>query len=494
MMDGDNDFDASDFADFDSDDFTQNIPDRSAETSSDQDGNKTPAPFPLGKIDLQQPPGFVGEVADWIDGQCRYKRRNLAVASALVTVGNIGGLRHVDARDGVTSNMMAFCVAASATGKEAVQQAMAELHRAAGLGGAMQGAIKSEQEIMRNLIEHQPAFYVVDEIGIFLGKVRNAQKRGGAAYLEGVFGAIMSAYSKANTCLLLGGDTKRELRKIYSGALARAQDDGDTDAEARAQRMLGMVDHGLERPFLSMVGFTTPGTFDGIMDGETATQGFVGRAIIVTEKDINPAARKGFKKAKLTDQLAGRLSVLYGGGAFDSMARGSARIEYDGDMQAVDTTAEADLMLQQVADWLLKYADEMGEHTGEASVAMIRRAYEMIAKVSFILAIPSGTRTADHVRWAFAYVRDEIDAKVALVFANDNASNRPDEAMAARVMNFIDPEKGATISVLADRMKTTKEVLARILTKMQAAKMIDERGTGKKYRGQTVTAWFVVGS
>jgi hypothetical protein len=58
-------------------------------------------------------------------------RRRLAVASALVTVGNIGGLRHEDTRDGVTANILAFCVAASATGKEAVQQAMAHLHHAA---------------------------------------------------------------------------------------------------------------------------------------------------------------------------------------------------------------------------------------------------------------------------------------------------------------------------------------------------------------------------
>ena len=69
-------------------------------------------------------------------------------------------------------------------------------------------------------------------------------------------------------------------------------------------------------------------------------------------------------------------------------------------------------MLKQVSKWLHAYADEMGEHTGEASVAMIRRAYELIAKISFILAIPTGHRTPDHVRWAFAYVRAELDAKI----------------------------------------------------------------------------------
>tara|TARA_R110000822_G_scaffold61930_2_gene152884 strand:- start:1283 stop:2746 length:1464 start_codon:yes stop_codon:yes gene_type:complete len=487
MTDGD--FDASDFADFDSNDFGSDY------TAPKPDKPERPGPslpFSVDGVDLQTPPGFVGEIADWIDGQCRYKRRNLSVATAIVSVGNIGGLRHVDARDGVTANMMAFCVAASATGKEAVQQAMAELHRAAGLGGAMQGAIKSEQEIMRNLIEHQPAFYLVDEVGILLGKIRNAQKKGGAAYLEGVFGSIMSAYSKASTHLLLGGDIKRELRKIYGSALARAKDDGDAPTIARAERMLGMIDNGLERPFLSLVGFTTPSTFDGIMDGETATQGFVGRSIIVTEKDINPEARAGFKRLPLSDGLQHQLAALYNGGTFDVMQRGSARIEHYGDMTDVETAPDADQMLLDVATWLHGYADDMGEHTGEASVAMIRRSYEMIAKISFILGIPGGVRTADHVRWAFAYVKHEIDAKIALVFANDNAKDRPEESIAARLMSFIDPEKGCTIAVLANRIRMKPAAILPILQKMKASGMVDEVTKGRKWKGKPVTVWVPV--
>ena len=485
----DGDFNASDFADFDASDFGSEY----TAPPPDKPERAGPAlPFHIDGVDLQAPPGFVGDVTKWIDGQCRYKRRNLAVATAIVTVGNIGGLRHIDARDGVTANMMAFCVAASATGKEAVQQAMAELHIAAGLGGAMQGALKSEQEILRNLIEHQAALYVVDEIGIFLGKVRNAQQRGGAAYLEGVFGAIMSAYSKANTRLLLGGDTKRELRKLYASALGRAKDDGDMAKIARAERMLAMVDNGLERPFLSMIGFTTPGTFDGIMDGETATQGFVGRSIIVTEKDINPEARAGFRQVPLPDQLQHQLAALYSGGSFDVMDRGAARIEYYDDLREIETTPEADKMLLDVATWLHSYADDMGEHTGEASVAMIRRSYEMIAKISFILGIPGGVRNADHVRWAFAYVRQEIDAKIALVFANDNAKDRPEESIAARLLTFIDPDKGASISVLANRIRMKPAAIPPILEKMRAEKMVDEVNTNRRYRGKSVTAWVVV--
>ena len=264
-----------DFSDFEDDFYPQDYapePEYLATEITDK------LPIDVTGVDLMRPTGFVGQVADWIDSQCRYPRRRLSVASAIVSIGNIGGLRHEDARDGVTANMLSFCVAASATGKEAVQQAMADVHIAAGVHPALQGGIKSEQEILRNLIDNQSAYYIVDEIGIFLKKVQNAQKSGGASYLEGVIGAIMASYSKANSRMLLQGDTKRELRKLYAGQLARAQDRDDDEAAQAAQRMLEMADQGLHRPFLSVMGFTTPSTFDGIMDGAVLSMWVIGLA------------------------------------------------------------------------------------------------------------------------------------------------------------------------------------------------------------------------
>jgi hypothetical protein len=452
-----------------------------------------PPPFPLDGVDLLSPPGFVGDVAAWIDSQCRYPRRRLAVASAIVTVGNIAGLRHEDALDGVTANMLAFCVAASATGKEAVAQAMQELHYAAGLQAAIHGVIKSEQEVIRNLIEHQAAFYVVDEIGIFLGKVRNAQKRGGASYLEGVFGILMSAYSKAGARLLLGGDTKRELRKAFAAMLAKAvDDDAPQDKQDRLARMLRMVDDGLERPFLSLMGYTTPSTFDGIMDGETATQGFVGRSLIITEPDFNPTAREGFRKRPLPAHLGMKLAQLFHGGHFNTDSGASERIEFATSRDVVETQVDAAEMLGMASKWLHAYADEMEQATGEASVALIRRSYEMIAKVSFILALPTGLRTADHVRWAFAYIRAELDTKIKLVFANDNATARPEDAMAARILNYIDPDKGTTTGVLANRMRLPQAKVEAVLLKMVNQGQIERADTNKLYDGKKVSRWLCI--
>ena len=479
-----------DFSDFDAapppDDFTAEDFMPSEPEAATHDENRMPPPFDLTGVDLLSPPGFVGDVAAWIDSQCMFPRRRLAVASALVTVGNAGGMRHEDDLSGVTANLLVFAVAASATGKEAVQQAMGELHRSVGLHPAVVGMIKSEKEILENLIEHQAALHIIDEIGIFLTKVSNAQKRGGAAHLEGVNGIIMSAFSKASSRFLLGGREKRELRKQFASMMARAEDEG-RDA-SYATRMLDMVENGLERPFLSLIGFTTPSTFDAVVDGASATQGFVGRAMIVIERDINPEAREGFRRTKgVPANIAMRLSQVMNGGSFDGSDRG--RIEYVGHRQVIKSTPEASAMMAQVSKWFHRYADDMGEATGEASVAMIRRAYEMVGKISFILAIPEGERTEEHVRWAFAYVRNDIDGKIALVYANESQRHNPEGSLAARITGFMDPDKGTTASVLANRMKISVDDVHAILEKMKKAGMAKVETGKRKYRGKPVMLW-----
>lgn len=442
-----------------------------------------PMPIDVGGVDLMSPPGFVGDVTDWIDGQCRYPRRRLCVAAALSAIGNIGGMSHYDLHGGVTANLMTFCVAASSTGKEAVMQAFNELHVSAGIHGALQGTIKSEQEVTRNLIEHQASFYSIDEIGIFLGKVKSAQKRGGATYLEGVFGTIMSAYSKANGRMLLGGDVGRDLTKAYTAALSRAKENDDQEAEASALRMLGMIKRGLERPFMSIVGFTTPSTFDGMMDGETASQGFLGRALIVSERDINPRPRRAFKAVDMPITMAGRLSLLYGG---DPEAD---RVEHAGPRRDIKTTDEAADALHAMADWWIEYADFIGEKMGEAAVAMIRRCIEGVSKISFILSLDSGVRTIEHVRWAAAFVKDEIDYKTSLVFANDNRTEKPEDALTARLMGFIDAENGLTAAMLASKLRVGIEAINEICARLEAAKLIEAK-PGRKYRGKVVMRWF----
>jgi len=452
-------------------------------------------PLDISGIDLLRPPGFCGDVVQWINDQCRYPRENLAVAAGLVAMGNVVGLRYTDDLDGVTANMFAFGVAGSATGKESVLQAVAGIHQAASISGATVGEIKAEQEIVKNLIRHQAAFYVMDEIGIKLAKIKNAQARGGAAYLEGVIGMLMQAYSKANGFMLLSGDVKEELRKSLIAEIAqhlKAVENNEDKTGARQRKadrltvQVDTLDNGLNKPFISLVGFTTPETFDTLMDFEQATNGFVGRALLVTERETNPRPKKAFAKRAMPEPMARTLQTLYDGGEYDAS---KDRIEHYGARMAVRTDPKAAAALAAILDWIIDYAEQHKSSTGLEAV--VRRGYEMVSKVSMILAAPSGVRTLEHVRWAFALVRRDVDEKMRLVISNDPTQGA-DKGLMARITKIISKDHGETFGVIKNRLRRYKpDDVRTALGKMTDAGHVRKHEERHPVNGKVSERWFL---
>lgn len=462
------------------------VPQAAFDLPEDRAGRKDGLPFDIGGIDLKRPPGFVGTVAAWIESQSRRPRENLAVGAALVSMGNVAGLRYTDDLDNVTCNLLAFCVAGSRTGKDAIQKAQGAIHRAAGVAGATHGSIKSEQEITRNLIHHQAALYIVDEIGIFLKKIKNAQDKGGAIYLDGVIGLIMAAYSKADAFMLLTGDARRELEGILKKEIAALRQKIDANeaghgAEKKLEmleRSLSMIDQGLERPFLSLIGYTTPVNFDDLMDFESATNGFIGRALIFNDRDTAPRSKKRFRKPPMPPAMEATLAQIYHGGEYDMTDGG--RVEYYGPRREVPTSPGAADMLESVLDW---FEDQAIAHKGKSGLeALYLGAYELVSKVSLILAVPEGVRTDEHVRWAFALVRRDVEEKARLVVANDREKDAPQQAMAARIMNICAGD-GETLGVICNRMRKFRrqdieKTLATLVEQDLISKVETEYGRG----------------
>jgi hypothetical protein len=417
-------------------------------------------PFDCTGIDITRPPGFVGELAEWIEAQSRRPRRRLAVAGALVAVGNVAGLRYSDDLDGVNTNLFAFCVAGSRTGKESILQAVLTIHRVAGCAAASHGGIKSEQEILRNLTRHQAAHYVIDEFGFLLQKISNAQRKGTTPYLEGAVGMLMSAYSKASNFLIVGGDLKEETRlhiaKELSALNRKAEENGssgkiDTKIE-QVERALNNIDKGIERPFVSLIGFSTPVTFDELADFQSATNGFIGRALIFKELDTAPLAKLNFSAPPMSDHIEATIISMYQGGDYDMMSSG--RVENYAPLVRVQTDAKAASMMQKAAQWMQEQAVAHKALTGLE--ALYLGAYELVSKVSLILAIEGGLRTEEHVRWAFELVRQDVEAKMRLVVANDRQKDAPAMALRSAIANLIDQDDGNTIGVIFTRLRKYK--------------------------------------
>ena len=316
--------------------------------------NDSDHPFSIDTVDLLRPPGFVGKVTNWINSQCLFPRAHMAAAAAIHTVGNIAGLRYIDDISGVTANLFTFCAAGSGSGKEKVLEAMMELHIAAGVSPAVHGAIKSEQEIIRNLLRHQMAAYITDELGYLLKKIANAGKSG-ASYLEGVVAMFMSAYGKADGYMPISGDLKEDIRVKLMKEIATCEEkisnNEDKDGffeqrKPRAEYSLKELDKGIVKPFLSAFGVTTPETFDSLINFEQATNGFIGRAWIVREHETNPRKKKKFKKAPPDSYMNATLKQLYNQGTCNPDMQ--VCVEHRGDKIEVRTDKEAEDMLKHM--------------------------------------------------------------------------------------------------------------------------------------------------
>ena len=311
------------------------------------------------------------------------------------------------------------------------------------------GSIKSEQEIIRTLIENPMACLVLDEVGYTLKKIKNAQQKGGAAYLEGIIGMLMSAYSKADAKLSLGADQAKESVKLISTELAAIHKAKDENLRYDEQRLedcktlLESLSRGyIDRPFLSMLGFTTPVTFDQSVDYENATNGFFGRAIIIREPDTNPKAKRRFRATGMDAGLQLSIAGIYAG----------SRIGME--RHQIPTTDAAMALLDRIQDELHTMAEEYRQDGLEA---IPRRAFEQVLKISLICSIGEGVRDVQHVEYAYALALHDTEYKANLAASNRAAEdNQRDEELLRRIYGLCDSTHGVSTGVICNRLRKFK--------------------------------------
>jgi hypothetical protein len=444
-------------------------------------------------IDLLRPPGFVGELADWVNGQCRFKRENLAVAVALNAVANICGMRVTDDLLGNRTNLLTFCVASSATGKEAIQQAYTKIMQEAGMLQAVYGGIKSEQEIYRNLLRHQGAFYNIGELGLQLKKIIESKND----YYKGATASLMDIYTKADGVLTISGDLKveveTELKKELASVSKQIDNKGELDylmsREKSLTERLESIGAGIANPFLSVIGYTTPSTFDGLMTPQEGESGFVGRSMIFEEKEAHPRIKKGHKIKDMPDSLRASLLHLRSPGSFSTET--PDRIEHHGPLAVIPTEEKAaDRLLNGVESYFYELGTSL---LGQpALVPVVRRAFELVAKISLILAAPHGLRTLEHVEWAFALVDRDVKKKLMLIRSNDEI--RVGDALGATILGCMDDEIPVSHGVVMDRCRKKKfeeKVVLSLMDKMIEDNLIVRKESKHGGNGRTIIKYLL---
>lgn len=432
----------------------------------------------INHIDIRRPMGFAGELTQWVNDQCLYPRENLAAAAALFILSACGGMRHEDELNGLTPNIIAFCISGSGTGKDAILKSINDCLEKVGISQALHGGIKSEQEILRNLIRHQAALYSIDELGLQLQKVVKAMKRGGATYLEGVFAQIMSAYSRADGSLNITGDLKEEIKEGILKEIAKVNREIDagrgndkTDEQLNDLiESLAVTDTGIKNPYLTIFGGTTAVTFDELVDFEMATNGFIARAVIFRESDTNPRRKERFRKAPMNNTISQKLMSLYWG----SNAHNGMRVEQQGAKVQIATDPLAEKALDAAYEYFYNKADEAKEHTGLEAIP--RRGWEICSKISLLLGMADGYRTLEHVRYGFAVAQEDIDYKIQLAYSSMNKDDKElgGNAMVARIQTYLSKDDEVTFGVLRNKMRgTTKDELEAALELMKKNNLVN---------------------
>jgi Bifunctional DNA primase/polymerase, N-terminal/Primase C terminal 2 (PriCT-2) len=431
-------------------------------------------------IDLQRPPGFVGDVCRWINGQCIKPRERLATAAALAAVGNVAGLQYEDdLPGGNTTNLFIVVIAASGSGKNAVKNAISHIHRVAGMSRVTYGKSKSSQELYRALIAHQSCLFNIDELGIKFQAIANAGKSG-ASYYETWFGEMMSIYSNAAGTVDLQEDEYREIEKQLTAQAQfyREKIDSNEDPDGKFAKRLELVekklagDLALVNPFLSMIGYSTPERFDAMVTPERVTEGFIGRCLLVREPVDVVQRKRDFKPLDMPWKLTNTLLSLATGGRtghdIDVLCNYDKRVK-------IKTTADALAELDRLTDYF--EALESHYEAVNGMHAIPTRAEELVRKISFILSVADGVRTLENVKWAAAYVMRDIEIKVSLAVGN----SKDVDALQNKILANLTRDEFVSTAQIRNRCRPiTVKDLTNILEKMEKAGLITRRTENDK--------------
>lgn len=417
----------------------------------------------LSDINPNMPPDFLGELTAWINSQCRYPLNALAPAVALQAVSVLAGSNFTNEKNPtLTPNIFTFCLAGSGCGKESLIGSLNAILRAGEKQNIIYGGFKSEQEIVRNLVRNSQSFYNIDEFGYVLEKVLNASKSG-ASYLETVISTVISIYGKGAGFFEPTGDIKDEIRKEIAAKISAERKINEKTGADNAEKIRELersfltADNGIEKPFLSLCGWSTPVTFDHLVTEKQATNGFIARSIIFKENETNPRWKDNFNPQEMPFSL--KMTI----GAISSTEK-----------SMVSITPDASELLKNVLEYFWQQGEKEKERSGLEAIA--RRGYEIAEKIAFICAIPSGLMTVQHVKYGFAISKRDIENKIKLAYSNITEKTNPSDSVAVRISSLVTHDLGFLRSVIYNRMRgIQKSVVDSAIEKLLASGAIIEK-------------------
>lgn len=230
------------------------------------------------------PPGLVGEVADFIFAAAPRPVYEIALAGAIALVAGVSGRAYNVSGSGLNQYIM--LIASTGTGKEAINSGISKLMNAvipstphaAKLMGP--GEIRSDAALLKWLAREPCIITIAGEIGL---RLKQMSAPNANSHEIGLKKVLLDLYSKSGFGQQLN-------------PMAYSDKDKNTDV--------------IQSPCFTMVGESTPERFYEALDEAMITEGLLPRMTIIEYNGVRPALSKGAWNAQPDFNLIDRLGRL----------------------------------------------------------------------------------------------------------------------------------------------------------------------------------------
>ena len=399
-------------------------------------------PFPK---ELLNPPGFVGEVVEYMNSQAWRDQPILSVAAAITFAGALMG-RRFQAKDGMRTNIYCMGIGETGCGKDNARSCIKKIIEQCNDSGMANFCtvenIASETSIYSALTLEPSPIFLLDEIGIFFKTTQGNN----ASHLIGVPAALLKLFTSSD--IMTSGksyaDTKKQIR--------------------------------VNQPNLCIYGTATPGQFFDNLSKENLEQGLLGRMLVFESEEARPPAKRYVDKKKPSTDLTDKVKWLFHHTKNHNPEGNVSGVEIVNPL-VVPLTIEADEMI-----W--NFTQEMDEAFHQAKrdgrvYEIYTRCVEIAKKVALILAVGCHVGEAQpiieplHMDYAIKLSRFLFEA---LHYSVENKiSNSTQEKNVQKVLQIVRSNGKITISDLTRKCQHLKSSERKdIIETLKEAKLIEE--------------------
>ena len=325
--------------------------------------------------DLLNPPGIVGEMAQWVEQTALRPQPQFSVQAALAFAATVLGRRYVtDQRN--WPSLYFLNIGKSASGKEHAKWAIENALDACDLGHLIGPASYTSDSGLLSTLARQPSHIaIIDEFGKVLedASVKNGSRS------ASTMRALMEAWGRCH-------GTMRPQGYSTFGMTER-------DIEKLAEREI-------RKPAITLLAMSTPENLFDTIGMAAVRDGFLNRFLIV-ETDIGRQKSRSVVPTPLPEEIiAWTKDVREHQGLTDPDTNAS--------MEPVPTVVpisyEASYLFSNFEDECIEF---MNSHDKDGLAEMFGRTREMAMRVSLIIAAGSRSEVveAPHASWAINYTR-----------------------------------------------------------------------------------------